>query len=230
MSVQQAEYRLLFVIESSLKREALVPYALAALDAYLEIKNPRWHEQPRMPAGVPEGGRWIDDGILPAGWGLLIRPVAAVVRAIKKLRNTLIPLMSLPPLDVLAPIPPRLAFPDFMESPSLRRPLVPYLEFDHYFQFWAVMGSAGKGYNWHHLVEQSTVANGQFPPRAVHNTDNIVRVTVIEHRCINRRYRAKNKQGSNLRNDLRGKTWQEHFSTGLAVLRECRYGYSRRRR
>lgn len=207
----------------------MAPVALAALRAYLEIKNPRWQEQPRMPAGVPEGGQWVGDGALPASWGLLVRPVAALAKTIQKLRKTLVPLMGLPPLDVPAPAPPRLAFPEFMDMPSARRPLVPYLEFDHYFEFWFVMGSAGKGYNWHHLVEQSAVTSGQFPARAVQNTDNIVRVTVVEHNCINKRYRSVAAGGEGHRERLRGQSWNTHFTTGLAVLRECRHVRRKRR-
>jgi hypothetical protein len=190
-------------------------------------RNPNWHIQPRAPRGLPEGGQWIDEAISAAAWQFVTPAITALARSIQVARSAYRSVLRRSPINVVtAPIPPRLPTGEYLGDPSPRRPDVPYLEFDHYLQLRIVLGSAGAGYNWHHVVEQQTVRTQQFPSRSVQNTDNIVRVTKKEHWCINRYYESKSDQVGE-REKLHGKPWSEHYRVGLDILRRCRRGRAR---
>ena len=57
-------------------------------------------------------------------------------------------------------------------KPTERRPEHVQLRFRSFREFKEIIGPAGEGYEWHHLVEQRLADNGRFPPEEIHNTDN----------------------------------------------------------
>ena len=56
----------------------VLPDAMAKLAqaALLQKDNPNWADEPRIPAGSPDGGEWTNDGAAGAGTEASIRPAA----------------------------------------------------------------------------------------------------------------------------------------------------------
>ena len=79
-------------------------------------------------------------------------------------------------------------------------------------------GSAGPGYLYHHIVEQSS----GLPDGVVHNTDNIVRIPRLLHEEINSIF-SKSQNGSDkrsLHDWLKDQPIEVHREKGLQVLRD----------
>ncbi|HEX8819461.1 MAG TPA: hypothetical protein VF794_06015, partial [Archangium sp.] len=53
------------------------------------------------------------------------------------------------------------------------------------------LGSAGKGKQWHHIVEQTPGNVARFGPEAIHNTENVIPVDEGTHRAISGYYSSK---------------------------------------
>lgn len=84
-------------------------------------------------------------------------------------------------------------------------------------------GSAGEGYEYHHIVEQNDANAAQFTPEQIHSTENIVRIPTAIHREISAEYsRNLFDEGIRLRVFLRNKPFDEQFRFGVDVLK--RYG------
>lgn len=66
------------------------------------------------------------------------------------------------------------------------------LAFNSFEEFKSYFGSAGKGYEWHHLVEQTTYKS-LIAARLLQSTDNIVRIHVDNHRKISGFYSRKDE-------------------------------------
>lgn len=204
------------------------------IESLEQMHNPNWNLQPRAPQGVPEGGRWIDAGFSPQALIVLVgASVRQIAKVIEKLRRPFRKMLSFWPLPLPANTPPYLEEWHFFRlEPSLRRPYMSYFEFDSYPEFFLVFGSAGPGYQWHHIVEQRMATQAVdrlvFPVRSIQNTDNIVRVTVAQHACVNKKYSVRNllPDGTwrTLRQYLNRRPWPEHFTVGLRVLKECKHG------
>jgi hypothetical protein len=110
----------------------------------------------------------------------------------------------------------------FMEPPKRWDQLVAtteYEAFDSQRAFEKKYGSAGAGYEWHHIVEQDS----GFSPTEVHNTDNMVRVAKGRHWKITSLMTEKREDlgGISRREWLRGKSYEEHMRVGLELLKEA---------
>jgi hypothetical protein len=84
------------------------------------------------------------------------------------------------------------------------------------------------GYEIHHIVEeQATSRNVQgnsrvFSQEQLQSRDNLARIPYWKHVEISSWYSTKAERfgGMTPREYLRGKTWDEHYKTGLEVLRQ----------
>lgn len=61
-----------------------------------------------------------------------------------------------------------------------------YVDYD---EFKKIYGSAGEGYEWHHVVEQSQIDKSGFDPRLVNNPGNIIPIDAATHRKVSGYYR-----------------------------------------
>ena len=77
-----------------------------------------------------------------------------------------------------------------------------------------------RGYDIHHIVEQTSAEQDGFPRSVIDGADNLVRISRLKHREITGWYMTKNEDYNGLspRNYLRGKSWAERTRVGLDVL------------
>ncbi len=79
-----------------------------------------------------------------------------------------------------------------------------------------VLGPAGEGKHWHHLVEQTPGNVGRFGPQAVHNTGNLVRLDIAVHRQVSGYFSSKQRftGGQTVRQWLSGQSYarQQQFA------------------
>ncbi len=82
-----------------------------------------------------------------------------------------------------------------------------------------IYGSAGGGYEWHHIVEQN--ARGAIPESELQSTWNIIRIPKLLHDEIDSEYASTPyDKGPNIRTSLRGKAFEEKRQQGLKTLRD----------
>ena len=81
-------------------------------------------------------------------------------------------------------------------------------------------GSAGEGYEWHHIVEQSQIKKSGFSPEEIHNTNNVTRIETSVHREVSRYYSTKQGDlgGLTPRDYLRGRSYEFQFDFGKDIL------------
>lgn len=164
--------------------------AAALLDALKQDEH--WRYQPRIPGGLPGGGRWteydernppievhpiwvdIGPGIVPANLGRAA--VAKLFAATARSRQLLIRMPKLwafsdlfPTQDEFDPETGRIG------PPTARRPEIPFMMFSKYSELTKYLGPAGPDRVWHHIVEQRLTGT-LFPAGMIHNTDNVVNV------------------------------------------------------
>jgi hypothetical protein len=87
--------------------------------------------------------------------------------------------------------------------------------------------SPEKGYDIHHIVEQTHAAQDGYPRTMIDRDDNLVRIPRLRHWEINGWYQRPNRDydGVPPREYLRGKDWDERRRVGLEAL--VRYGVLR---
>jgi hypothetical protein len=90
-----------------------------------------------------------------------------------------------------------------------------------------LVSSPGKGYDIHHIVEQTPADQDGFPRRLINRDDNLVRIPTLKHWQINAWYQTRNPDFGNVspRDYLRGKNWDERRRVGLDAL--IRFGVLR---
>jgi hypothetical protein len=81
-----------------------------------------------------------------------------------------------------------------------------------------------KGYDIHHIVEQTPAEKEKFPRSMIDGPENRVRIPRYKHWEINAWYGRPNKDfdGKSPRDYLRGKDWDERMKVGVRAL--IRYG------
>ena len=86
------------------------------------------------------------------------------------------------------------------------------------------VSSPGRGYNIHHIVEQTPAENAGFPRSSIDGADNLTRIPTLKHWEINRWFGKNNRgekyQGLSPREYLRNKDWEERRNVGLEALIE----------
>ena len=95
--------------------------------------------------------------------------------------------------------------------------------------FTKAMGSAGKGKEWHHIVERHEFNLRRFGPEAVHNTENVIPLEKNLHTRISAFYSSKNFDITNsysltVREWMRTQSYEAQRSFGLLVLQKVRGG------
>lgn len=101
-------------------------------------------------------------------------------------------------------------------------------EFDSFNDFKRAFGPAGKNMAWHHIVEQNPSNITKFGNRAVHNTENLIKLPHGKgsiHAKVSGYYSSK-MPGTNMlvRDYVKTLSFQEQFDFGIAVLR--RFGWT----
>ncbi len=89
------------------------------------------------------------------------------------------------------------------------------------------LGSAGKGRQWHHIVEQCQIKTSRagFSKYWVHNSNNVINITDDVHQLISNFYSSiPNKQvvntgGKVFRDWLNGMSFEQQYKWGIWVLR-----------
>jgi hypothetical protein len=79
-----------------------------------------------------------------------------------------------------------------------------------------------RGYDVHHIVEQTQARNDGFPDRVINRADNLVLVPRYRHWQINSWFQTpdKNFDGLTPRQYLQNKSWDERRYLGLKALRD----------
>jgi hypothetical protein len=77
-----------------------------------------------------------------------------------------------------------------------------------------------RGYQDHHIVEQTEARRDGYPESMIGGAENVVRIPTLKHREITNWYQTKNPDygGMRPRDYLRGKTWEERRRVGLKAL------------
>ena len=83
-------------------------------------------------------------------------------------------------------------------------------------------GSAGSGYDYHHIVEQGGANASNFSSEQLQNTDNIVRIPKLLHEAINSEYSVKSEEamGQTLRQRLREQSFSEQHQNGIVIMQK----------
>ncbi|MBN9443839.1 hypothetical protein [Bosea sp. (in: a-proteobacteria)] len=207
--------------------------ALACLQALVEKGgfNP---EQPRVPAGSPEGGQWTNGegggqsrqpGIGDNGGPTLDPPKdpsadrSSKIKAAKALAKAIArqALRRAGPIGAVVTAI-EAAHWLYTEWPSIRS----YQDAPKSFS--ELQEQAGKkrpGYDDHHIVEQGAESREGFPRADIDGAGNIVSIPRYKHHEITGWYATRNAEFGNLspRDYLRGRGWGEHMKVGRDALR-----------
>jgi hypothetical protein len=84
----------------------------------------------------------------------------------------------------------------------------------------AVFGADRRGYDIHHIVEQTAARSRGFPEDLINGRDNLVRIPRYKHWEINSWYQTPNGNfdGMTPRQYLQGRGWDEHRRVGVDAL------------
>lgn len=85
-----------------------------------------------------------------------------------------------------------------------------------------VMGPAGQGQQWHHIVEQTSRNVERFGGQAIHNTNNIVRLPTEVHQKISAYYSSKQAftGGQTVRAWLSRQSFQDQKAFGQRIMQQ----------
>ncbi|MGE0501419.1 MAG: hypothetical protein AB7I79_07095 [Rhizobiaceae bacterium] len=196
--------------------------------------NPYWRLQPRVPAGMREGGQWLA-GVVGAAVGLLPALARVGGAALRRLRETAMrtsPRLRSVPRRWERDQPREDTYDEDtrrISSYSSQRPDLPILRFRSEAELRRYLGPAGAGREWHHIVEKRMAGREGFPAELIHSTDNIINLPVEVHRQISARMSTRDKayQNNVRRFGMETRTFAEQYDAGLDLaertLRE--FGY-----
>ncbi|MFU2078356.1 RHS repeat-associated core domain-containing protein [Avibacterium endocarditidis] len=102
--------------------------------------------------------------------------------------------------------------------------------FDSFSQFKRVVGPAGKGQAWHHIVEQTPSNIAKFGANKIHNINNLIKVPHGKgtiHSQISGFYSSKAPftQGKTVRQWLSSQTFSEQFEFGIEQLQRLGWNF-----
>jgi len=91
--------------------------------------------------------------------------------------------------------------------------------FDSHSQLWRYLGRAPEGMQWHHIVEQSQMA--QFGQRIIQSVENIVAIPIEAHQKLNAFYSSKQyfSEPKTVREWLRGQSFETQYEFGMTQLK-----------
>lgn len=209
----------------------------AAVRLSLALKyNPRWHLQPRVPRGNPDGGQWTDNGVVRvANLGRIVFPVlkeggkAALKIASQRARPYLMRTPKYWLLDDLFPSKEEFDFDTArIGLPSKRRPQTSFIWYKDFDEAKKYLEAAGPDMDWHHIVEQRTAKYGLFPIHLVNSTDNLVALPRNVHLCVTGRMKRKLLGvGRSTRYVIEPQSFAFQFNFGIDLIKMClrEYGY-----
>jgi hypothetical protein len=84
------------------------------------------------------------------------------------------------------------------------------------------LGSAGKGKQWHHIVEQTPGNVARFGPEALHNTENVIPMPEVTHRALSGYYSSTRSftGGRTIREWLSTQSYEAQRAFGVQTLRD----------
>ncbi len=90
-----------------------------------------------------------------------------------------------------------------------------------------VLGPAGDGNHWHHIVEQNAANIAEHGTEAIHNTNNVVRIPAKVNLALNGFFSSKQSftQGLTVRQWIQGGSFEEKFNFGKQMLDEAMKKY-----
>lgn len=208
--------------------------ALARLQALIEKGgfNP---DQPRVPAGSPEGGQWgggegsgqsRQPGIGDNGGPALDLPKDTARGQPSKTQaaKALAKAIALQALRRAGPVGIVITAIEvghwlYTEYPSIRSYQDEPKSLDELQQH---VGQQRPGYDDHHIVEQHTRLNQDFSRSMIDSVENVVSIPRYKHHEISGWYGRRNwKLGMQTPRDyLRGRDWSEHVRIGHQALRQ----------
>ena len=184
---------------------------------HLRKYNP---DQPRVPAGNPDGGQWAGSGgFYSAGFsrgGPNIprqRPPASrdrnkTIKAVAKwlLETGTAVAEVISKYSWLAEGAPYISA--YLDTPKSLTELHDLVQ------------SPARGYDVHHIVEQTAAERDGYSRTLIDRDDNLVRISTLRHWEINAWYQTRNERydGMSPREYLRGKDWDERRRVGLEAL------------
>ena len=83
------------------------------------------------------------------------------------------------------------------------------------------LGSAGKGKQWHHIVEQCQIWKSGFSKYWIQNSNNVINISNAVHAKISAYYSSIQSftNGMTFRNWLAGQSFETQYEWGIKVLR-----------
>jgi hypothetical protein len=201
---------------------ALVRHERALRFAY-KAYNP---DQPRVPAGSPDGGQWSGGGDhaprarlagdVPTGDPPEIpkeRPPTSRLRsaALKAAAKLLGPVARVAEIAKLGAWLTTYS----AEIQSYSDPPKSLEELQQ------AVSTAASGYDIHHIVEQTQAEREGFTREAIDDRENLVRIPTLKHQEINGWYQRPNRDYDGLtpREYLSGRNWDVRRGVGLEALR-----------
>ncbi len=96
--------------------------------------------------------------------------------------------------------------------------------FDSFSQFKRIVGPAGQGQAWHHIVEQTAGNVKKFGANKIHNINNLIKLPDMKgqiHRQISGFYSSKAPftQGQTVRKWLSSQNFDDQFKFGVDQLK-----------
>ena len=85
------------------------------------------------------------------------------------------------------------------------------------------LGSAGKGKDWHHIVEQCQIKKSGFSKYWIHNSNNVVNIPKSVHQKVSAHYSSKIPnltKGKTVREWLAGQSFKKQYEYGIKLLRK----------
>jgi hypothetical protein len=184
-------------------------------------------DQPRVPKGNPDGGKWTAEGgdsgdPKPGKEGASYKPGSSgqrpptsrertsvlrdVARQIQQTGKTVeffaraAKWIQVYSADIAAYNDPPKSLEDLQRGASTPAP----------------------GYDIHHIVEQAQAEQDGFPREVIDDPNNLVRVPRLKHQEINGWYQTKNPEFGELspREYLSGRSWEVRRAVGLQALRD----------
>jgi hypothetical protein len=100
--------------------------------------------------------------------------------------------------------------------------------FKSFSAFKRALGSAGEGKNWHHIVEQHAANLEKFGPEALHNTENIIKLSTPVHQRVSAFYSSIQRELTNstltVREWLSTQSYEAQRQFGLRVIENIQKG------
>lgn len=204
-------------------------FEAAAIRLAVALKyNPNWRDQPRKPAGSPDGGQWTLVGYRTDGARFWRRLRPRQARSLREAFERIRPYLYLMPLPMTGTERQHRIYSEPNDGtgrlgpPTPHRPLSEYAEFPSWAAFKSYLGPAGPNYEWHHIVEQRLAENGLFRSEHIHNTDNIIALPKNVHGCVNRIMSGGGPEKYNQhRHMVELWSYQKQYNYGIELILEC---------